>query len=160
VNEQAVVMLMALVKGCWQDQATDRVAHAAWCEVLAEVSYAAARRVVLDLAKAGEPRPWVGMIRARAAALDRLRADDRARQVKALAWPKPTAEERARVKQIVAELLEKLDGSGRRGGGGAVGGDAAISVTVCRTRDVENWGENGGNAVGAVVEGGKNHGKS
>jgi hypothetical protein len=69
-----------------------------------------------------------------------------------------------------------------------IGRCAAISVTVCRTRDIENWGENGGNAVGAggrrgkkpcaalatskigaktaetrsarVVEGGKNHGKS
>lgn len=108
MKEAETIELLALVKGCWQEQATDRVAIQAWTELLAPVTYAAAREAVMELARSGHVRPSAAEVYKFAADIDQRMAERERASRKRLEAPRPSPAEIARVRQGIKALMDNL----------------------------------------------------
>lgn len=111
-KKQEILALMTLVKGCWQEQASDKVTQAVWYELLSPLSYTSCRQVVIEMARSGAPRPTPGQIYQAASALEAREAERERYTRKALPEPGVSPEQRAKnlakLRAITNHLAKKF----------------------------------------------------
>ena len=108
MTEKETIQLIALVKGLYQEQATDPITAKAWYELMRGLEYQDAKQGVKDLAEQGSPRPSAAMVyrAARTAAGRRLQAH----RGRFLGLPAPdlSPEERAANRAKLRAILDEI----------------------------------------------------
>src|SRR5215469_5921811 len=108
MNKEETLRLMVMVKGLWQEQATDKATQAVWAELFKGVSYQAGRNAVAAIARMGGDRPAPGLIYKQAAENDAIAAErDRASR-KALPEPPLSDAEITRNKKKLQDIVNSL----------------------------------------------------
>lgn len=101
--------LMLRIKGCWFRQPADDPTIAVWHEILQRIEARDAQAAVAMLIRSerAEP-PTPGVVYQLALKIGADREELRRSQIRLLPEPKPSPEEIARVKAIVAECVSKI----------------------------------------------------